>query len=75
MNAISFINDCLMVAALAAVMVLAARLDGPSDIEAAQDVADEVAMQEVCGENSGHYRIEDGRIQCLTKHAKKASIK
>jgi len=76
-------------AALAALVLSTAYLlDGPGDIQAAIDAAAdakatqteqraqarfEKAAQQMCGENSGWARLENGAVQCFTKRGKKTS--
>jgi hypothetical protein len=74
-------------AALAALVLSTAYLlDGPSDHQAAMDAASdakatqreqaqqarfEKAAQQMCGENSGWTRLENGSVQCFTKKGHK----
>jgi hypothetical protein len=79
------INWTLAVAT-ALVLSTAYLLDGPSDIQAAQDAAAdtkatqaeqkaqarfEKAAQAMCGENAGWTQLENGSVQCFTKTGRK----
>ena len=79
------INWTLAVA-VAAVLSTAYLLDGPSDHQAAIDAAAdakatqreqaqqarfEKAAQQMCGENAGWTRLENGAVQCFTKTGRK----
>ena len=81
------INWALAVAT-ALVLSTAYLLDGPSEIEAAQDAVAaykaaktdqerqerfEAAVQQLCGENAGWRLLHDGAVQCFTKRGKKTS--
>jgi hypothetical protein len=81
----NIINWTLAVA-VAAVLSTAYLLDGPSDIQAAQDAAADAqatqaeqkaqarferAAQQMCGENSGWTKLENGSVQCFTKRGHK----
>jgi len=68
----STINNWLMAFVIALALGSAHLLDGPSAQQETQDVANEVREREACGENGSARWLADGRIQCLTKHGKKA---
>ena len=70
----------------ALVLSTAYLLDGPSDHQAAMDAAAdakatqaeqraqarfEKAAQQMCGENSGWTKLENGAVQCFTKTGRK----
>ena len=70
----------------ALVLSTAYLLDGPSDHQAAMDAAAdakatqaekraqarfEKAAQQMCGENSGWTKLENGAVQCFTKRGHK----
>lgn len=75
-----------MAVAVAAVLSTAYLLDGPSDHQAALDAAADVkatqreqaalarfekAAQQMCGDNAGWTRLENGAVQCFTKRGHK----
>jgi hypothetical protein len=75
-----------LAALTALVLSTAYLLDGPSDHQAAMDAAAdakatqaeqksqarfEKAAQQMCGENSGWTKLENGAVQCLTKRGHK----
>ena len=79
------INWTLAVA-MAAALSTAYLLDGPSDHQAAMDAAAdakatqaeqraqvrfEKAAQQMCGENAGWTKLDNGSVQCFTKRGHK----
>ena len=77
-----------LAALTALVLSTAYLLDGPSDHQASMDAAAdakatqaeqraqarfEKAAQQMCGENSGWTKLENGSVQCFTKRGKKTS--
>jgi len=75
-----------LAALTALVLSTAYLLDGPSDIQAAQDAAAdakatqaeqkaqarfEKAAQAMCGDNAGWTKLENGSVQCFNKTGRK----
>jgi hypothetical protein len=50
---------------IALVMSAAYLLDGPSELDARVDTAEE-KIQKLCGENAGWKLLADGSVQCYT---------